>query len=369
MDAMMLGDSLRAELDESAGVIRSTGRHDPILKQSSVNMTCMFSPLLSQCRAATLPDECVAPWGKTSDFTLMPGMWVFADRSKGVMRRVNAKRMPGNFGDVEVYDCVNGLHRQTDIWFVGIVNTFTPADNEHARSDCSVTIAGSATGYNTSPVSLKAGQKFGFLITPYTVTDHGIVRPGIKIDGVSQCKYFPMTVPFDDISSPAMSLRAIELATEDGKNPGWQEDVQAFSEAWRKKREKMRFVTFNLPLEEGKNNMLFAEEDKMPIDYFLAWSMAFFADGTATEVYQLIEDSQMASAAVEEQSELAVSSKVSWAKVIDKGQAAAFKLVEIRKAQCLANHTSWVAGRSMGTVLTNAPPGAQMDVCLGYYNV
>jgi hypothetical protein len=358
-EALFMVDALKKQSGGVTGVIHSTGRHDPTSKQSIINTTYMFSKTLYDTRSQTLPEDQLAPLGTRKDQHLAAGMWLFSETRNGG-GRVNVRRGIGGFGEVEVADNVNGVSRNAALRFCGLGVTETDPTDVNARTDCTGTIAGTCTGINTGPFTMRPGMIFGFLWTPYTVTDHGVSRAGIQIEGISKNKYVPMMIPMDELATPAIYKRAIVAAYASDWVKRTGPNADKFEESWREARFKMRTVILNTPLEDDG---VTSYDDIMPVDLYLAWLM--LGEFYTADAANLVEKQQMRMATVSYHSELLVPDTITWTgNYSDQTR----KDVELRKAQCLANQQSWVASHAAGKILTAAPPGSQVDVMLGYFS-
>ncbi len=357
-DAHVMTDDIVQSMHRG-GVIHSTGRGQPITEQSLVVETVVLKANQFETRARNLEADMVAPLGPREAFGCATGELAF-----GVKRETQANQAPRvgfqGFGETEVTTTSNGLHKDAQLFCAGVLSGDKDAKSVLMDPAIQNTAAGLKTIVNTGPKTIPAHGGVGWLATPYTVMgDDGVQRPAIQQLGIPQGKFRPMTVPFDDLMTPAIVDRCVDvvqsLQEEDAPRT-----VDEFKDMWRRARARVRHVVLDYPL--GANTQM-SNDDFYPLDIYLGWLMLTLLDvGDREGVFNLLEKVQI------EQANLNGGESP----FLNKAQAVRYDAgtyrahMERRKGQCLVNHASWVKRHYVGKTLKTAAPGQAMDILLGY---
>jgi len=363
--AVLAGD-IQQQLSRASGQIASNGRGQPISMQAKINTQVSFDYNLYEDRCRTRPDDCIVDVGPRSAFTVQPGSYLFtlADRQSS---RVSNNIAPSardlskgiaGLGEVEVFDCVNGLSYQKKLRFVGMMVTFYDGTDVKAEVVHTAQIHGTWTGINTGPVTLVAGKRAGFLATPFTVVDNGVLKPAIREKGVDPAKFRPMTINLDQLSGPELPIRAINIASTIGSRAAGITTQDVLLAKWRDARVELRKVVIDTNLDEETAGVM--AQDYMPVDYYLMWQL-YEAGGRNDAVFDYVEQAHVSAMSRQTLSDLLPEETPK--KVGDFGSPEARRVhTEVRKAQCLANQEGWVEEHHMGRWLTTSPPGAPVDI-------
>jgi hypothetical protein len=361
-DAMILTDDI-ADSMRHRGTIHSTGRGQPNTKQSLVVQTVVVKANQYEARARNLPTDTICPLGSRQAFSCKQGELAF-----GVDRETSANQAPRTgfqgFGDTEIVTCVNGLNKGARLFCVGPLNGDKDAKDVQMDPAVSATIAGGDTIINTGPLVIKAHSGFGFMTTPFTVMgEDGVMRPAIKQVGLPDDKFRPMTVPMDDLMSPTVAEKCIDVAAAIVARAG-APSLDEFKEEWRQGRRKFRNVVIDYQL--GAETRM-SSDDYLPLDLYFGWVLysLLFNQGSNAEIFNLLEKVQS------QQANFASTSP--WLPQAQPQLATSFTTagardahVERRKAQCLVNHASWVKRHYIGKAMKTAPPGQPLDALFGY---
>lgn len=197
-------------------VYESNGRGQPCAPQGNVvgtvRMTRPVEVMESRRHdyeiASNNDKPVLAPLGDERDFVIVRGDVVYMNKKQfGQVPRQAIDRDAG----VEVFSCVNGLPANTDIVPVGVCD-FSPHGS--SKDDVgTVARAGTRTVLNTGPDNILEGQIVYASTFPYTVTENGNKRPGIKEIGQAAGKYRPALYGLYDTTVYAF-CRRLEIDIE-----------------------------------------------------------------------------------------------------------------------------------------------------------
>lgn len=376
LEATQLPEELQKKLVDRTGVINSGGVGQPTYPLSRIHEIFTVDTFLWDRLNRTQSTEMVAPLGPRAALSFQPNTWLFACAGR---TRTNSMR-PGKhsvhgFGDVVVFDAVNGLARDERIYFVGSSRTAWDATDSNV-SDASVTGAtgGTVTGVNTGPTTLLPGKIAMWLGTPYTIKVNGTLRPGIRQDGVHPDKFRPMIVMADDLLGPDTLIRAQKLAAEaveaEKKRAPRAVDDNRFREMWRQARQKMRSVVIDQSIDEQTASSMLG--DIMWLDQYLEWQLwrechmkKMFVAGAAEVLFNRIEENHWKMASINNYAmSLAVHTATKYNSLT---KAKRRRHIDMRLAQAFADHLSQIRSRCMGRIMNLSPPGGPLDLALGYF--
>ncbi len=359
-DAHVMTDDIVSSMHRG-GVVHSTGRGQPVTEQSLVVETVVLKANQFEMRGRNLPDDCVAPLGSREAFGCATGELAF-----GVQRETQANQAPRQgfqgFGETEVTTCVNGLHKDAKLFCAGVLSGDKDAKSVLMDPAIQNTAAGLKTIVNTGPVTIKAHQNVGWLATPYTVTgDDGVKRPAIQQIGIPKDKYRPMTVPFDDLMTPAIVDRCMDVAVRMRKEHPGAVGLDEFKELWRSARGQVRHVVLDNPL--GANTQM-SNDDWYPLDIYLGWLLleTLDTDGDRQRVFEMLEKVQIDQANLNGGD----SPFLAKAQVVPYDANKSRTHVLRRMGQCLINHASWIKRHLVGKTLKTGASGQSLDIMLGY---
>jgi hypothetical protein len=122
--------------------------------------------------------------------------WAFRRVDSFDSRWMNRGTSAGKVTDHIWFTAVNGLSKDDEIAFGGIVTNAQNLDNPNQSEDGAGHLAGAVSGVNTGPETIFVGDVVYLSPEPFKITDQrtGTVRPGFTLDGQPMDKFFGATI-------------------------------------------------------------------------------------------------------------------------------------------------------------------------------
>lgn len=384
----MTGDLPAMTLDiktqtQNRGVVMSNGRGQPCTKSSTINETCSVNLFEYEKRREIQAEKQIVKLGPRSAHTINEGDLVWTYANPGASRHHSLKTRSGTdltafngYPGQMVFACVNGLAADTKLAFVGQCNTPVDATNPRSDTAVSVTTSGTCTTVNTGPGVIHANRRVVWLATPFVTVDNGIVRPAIQEIGQDREKFRPMLVEGDELASADIFFRVIGIVTsllqeEEKKKKDAREriritSVDDFKALWRTMRERLRTVIMDYT--PGLTRMFV--DDIMPIDIFLGWVLTFLADdmieATTFSETKALKEAMYKTLLNAQELYAGLPESVDPFQEMDEKKLIITNMCTV--LACVADHYQWITTHTVGRAQTTSPPGAPLDLVLGYVN-
>jgi hypothetical protein len=211
----------------SRGVIRGTGRQQPLHQQSSIVQTVCARKTEYDRRNKNAPEDMIAPLGDRLEHTIQPGDLLFTPKEANQVHPLEARKRHNtiqNFGDVVVSSTVNGHHRNEGGDFAGFAVNVSDAKDMNTDIALTSLVFGSYTSVNTGPLTIRPGDFARMSLTPYVTVQAGKVVPAIEQQGVPKMKFRPATYPYNATTVKELAAKAAEAAVDAANEQAMQDD-------------------------------------------------------------------------------------------------------------------------------------------------
>jgi hypothetical protein len=365
------------------GVIHSNGRGQPMMQQSSIVLQVAAPKTIYDQRARNQESDMLVPLGARENMTIVPGNILLQAIGKAGQAFGRSGRQRGiqGFGDIEVVDAVNGCHRRKDRFrFAGIAATATSATDMNSDIALTTIIGGTATALNTGPLTLYAGGKVGFFTTPYTVRVGSSVFPAIKQEGMPPMKFRPATYPFDELMSKGLFEKVAKTAMAEVKAEGNDLLGQGkilttiYRDIVQRALSKSRLVYTGQ--EDASDDF-----EYLPVDTYTRYLVAGYLLGLVAATFDVgqgqghangadnimkiiseIYQDETRRANIESGNQFITVRNELPTELNERNYTDVVAFVEARKVGCIADQQAYNDRHLIGTVLSNSPPGAPLDL-------